>query len=324
MTSSDQVLGNLSAEEFLADYWQKKPLLVRNAIANFEPPIDGDELAGLALEPEVESRLLVGSDWKLEQGPFTENRFATLPSSHWSLLVQAVDLWVPEVAQILEYFRFLPPWRIDDIMVSYAEDGGSVGPHFDFYDVFLIQGAGQRRWQLGQLCDANTPLQEHSGLKILADFQATDEWLLNTGDMLYIPPKIAHHGVAVGDCTTFSVGFRAPTAVEMLDDLATELLSKGGNPCHLMDPPLTPAMASAQIPTAYIGQVRSLLQNLLDDDQVLGEWFAQYMTQPKYPEHVDTTGELRVASINLPSETNRGHGGNAALPSYFENGLKVD
>lgn len=316
MTANFPVLGSLSAEDFLADYWQKKPVLIRNAIANFEPPIDGDELAGLALEAEVESRLVLGADWQLEQGPFSERRFSSLPNSDWTLLVQAVDLWVPEVAVILEQFKFLPPWRIDDIMVSYAEDGGSVGPHFDYYDVFLLQGAGQRRWQIGQLCDETTALQPHRDLKILADFQAADEWLLNTGDMLYIPPRVAHHGVAVGECTTFSVGFRAPAATEMLDDLATELLSKGGNPSYLMDPPLTPAMAGTEIPAAYVGQVRSLLQGLLNDDQMLAEWFAQYMTQPKYPDYVDDTQEYRVASIRQSGEETED------AQCYFENGLK--
>jgi 50S ribosomal protein L16 3-hydroxylase len=292
------VLGHIDPEEFLRDYWQKKPLLIRNGIADFEPPIDGDELAGLALEAEVESRLVIGSDWQLENGPFTEQRFHSLPPSHWTLLVQAVDLWVPEVAAILERFDFIPPWRLDDIMVSYAEDGGSVGPHFDYYDVFLLQGVGQRRWQIGQACDHQSPLLDSTDLKILSDFRATDEWLLNCGDILYIPPRIAHHGVAVGECTTFSLGFRAPAATEMLDDLATELLSRGPAPSYLTDPPLTPAMANNHIPAAYIGQIRSLLLELLDDDQMLAEWFAQYMTEPKYPMLTDITGEQRSASID--------------------------
>ena len=186
MTNPFPVLGDISAEEFLADYWQKKPLLIRNAIPNFEPPVDGDELAGMALEQEVESRLVVGADWQLEHGPFTEERFQTLPSTDWTLLVQAVDLWVPEVAELLHEFNFLPPWRLDDIMVSYAEAGGSVGPHFDYYDVFLLQGAGQRRWQIGQRCDNDTPLATGTDLKIIADFKATNEWVLNTGDMLWV------------------------------------------------------------------------------------------------------------------------------------------
>ena len=204
------VLGTLSEERFLSDYWQQKPLLIRGAWPNFQAPIDADELAGLALEDEVESRLIIGSDYAVEQGPFAEERFASLPAREWTLLVQAVDLWVPEVAEMLRRFSFLPRWRIDDIMVSYATDGGGVGPHFDDYDVFLLQGSGQRRWQIGDYCDANSALSEHSQLKILDAFDAQQDWLLNPGDMLYLPPRLAHCGVAVGECCTYSVGFRAP------------------------------------------------------------------------------------------------------------------
>ena len=306
------ILGHISKEEFLADYWQKKPFLVRNAIANFEPPIDGDELAGLSLEQEVESRLIIGEDWQLEHGPFAEERFSSLPASHWTLLVQAVDLWVPEVAELLQHFDFIPPWRIDDIMVSYAEDGGSVGPHFDYYDVFLIQGAGQRRWQIGSACDAETPLLKNTELKILQQFEPLSEWVLEPGDMLYLPPKIAHHGVAIGDCTTFSIGFRAPAATEMLDDLATELLTGIVAPNHLTDPPLTPEMAVDNIPNAYIKRVKSLLLETLDDDVLLAQWFAQFMTAPKFPMLVNQTGEQRRATLKHKDGT----------LSRFENGLK--
>ena len=311
------ILGDIGAEEFLADYWQKKPLLVRGAIIDFEPPIDGDELAGLALEAEVESRLIVGSDWQMEQGPFVESRFANLPPSNWSLLVQAVDLWVPEVAELLQHFSFLPAWRIDDIMVSYAEDGGGVGPHFDYYDVFLLQGSGRRKWQIGQHCDGNSPMADNANLKILADFTATDEWILEPGDMLYIPPKVAHWGTAVGDCTTFSIGFRAPAATEMLDDLATELLSRGPASTFLTDPPLWPELTGDSISPAYIAQIKSLLLETLNDDQLLAEWFAQYMTEPKYPMLVDETGERRTASI----QTSKPDG--SAVISHYENGLKI-
>ena len=297
MTDISCILGNISREEFLAEYWQKKPLLIRNAIANFEAPIDADELAGLALEEEVESRIVVEKDWQLQHGPFTEETFASLPAEKWTLLVQAVDLWVPEVAEILAKFDFLPQWRIDDIMVSYAADGGSVGPHFDYYDVFLLQGAGKRRWQIGGLSDADCPIVPNTELKILQHFEPVDEWVLEPGDMLYLPPKIAHHGVAIGECTTFSVGFRAPAVSEMLDDLATELLSGIALPHHLIDPPLTPAMANSQISPAHLASVRELLLETLDNEKLLGEWFAQYMTAAKYPDLVDITGESRTAVL---------------------------
>ena len=319
MESNHPILGDLTADQFLAEYWQKKPLLIRNAIPNFEPPIDGDDLAGLSLEPEVESRLVIGDDWALEHGPFEESRFASLPEHNWSLLVQGVDLWVPEVAGLLKSFDFLPSWRVDDIMVSYAEDGGNVGPHFDYYDVFLIQGEGQRHWQIGQHCSEAELHTDSTALKILKNLEVSDEWTLNPGDMLYLPPKIAHHGVAIGQCTTFSVGFRAPAATEMLDDLATELLSRDITPNHLQDPPLNAAMANEPISGAYIQQVKELLQQTLDDEQMLGEWFAQFMTEPKYPSLVGMTEELRSASLeNRPVE------GSDTSYNHYLNGQKQD
>ena len=319
MKSNHPILGDLTADQFLAEYWQKKPLLIRNAIPNFEPPINGDDLAGLSLEAEVESRLVIGDDWALEHGPFEESRFASLPEQNWSLLVQGVDLWVPEVAGLLSSFDFLPSWRVDDIMVSYAEDGGNVGPHFDYYDVFLIQGEGQRHWQIGQLCSEADLHTDSTALKILKNLEVSDEWTLNPGDMLYLPPKIAHHGVAIGQCTTFSVGFRAPAATEMLDDLATELLSRDITPNHLQDPPLNAAMANEPISGAYIQQVKELLQQTLDDEQMLGEWFAQFMTEPKYPSLVGMTEELRSASLeNRPVE------GSDTSYNHYLNGQKQD
>ncbi|MFL2531547.1 MAG: cupin domain-containing protein [Porticoccaceae bacterium] len=299
--SNFPILGDLSAEQFLADYWQKKPLLIRNAIANFQPPVNGNDLAGLALEPEVESRLVIGKDWHIEHGPFAEQRFQSLPERDWTLLVQAVDLWIPEVADILEHFGFLPRWRIDDIMVSYAADGGNVGPHFDNYDVFLLQGEGQRQWFVGGLCDQNSAQLPHENLRILANEQFTETWTLNCGDMVYLPPQYSHHGIAIGECTTYSIGFRAPTVTEMLDDLTTELISKGDNNDVLTDPLLTPAMANQPISSAYLEQIRALLTKTLNDDELLLNWFAQFMTQPKYPELADETGECRKATIQAPS-----------------------
>jgi 50S ribosomal protein L16 3-hydroxylase len=319
MKINHPILGDLTADQFLAEYWQKKPLLIRNAIPNFEPPINGDDLAGLSLEAEVESRLVIGDDWALEHGPFEESRFASLPEQNWSLLVQGVDLWVPEVAGLLSSFDFLPSWRVDDIMVSYAEDGGNVGPHFDYYDVFLIQGEGQRHWQIGQHCSEADLHTDSTALKLLKNLEVSDEWTLNPGDMLYLPPKIAHHGVAIGQCTTFSVGFRAPAATEMLDDLATELLSRDITPNHLQDPPLNAAMANEPISGAYIQQVKELLQQTLDDEQMLGEWFAQFMTEPKYPSLVGMTEELRSASLeNRPVE------GSDTSYNHYLNGQKQD
>lgn len=297
--SNFPVLGDISAERFLSEYWQKKPLLIRNAIPNFQPPVSGNDLAGLSLEPEIESRLVVGKDWQIEHGPFDEQRFQSLPEKDWTLLVQAVDLWLPEVSDILNHFGFLPRWRIDDIMVSYAVDGGNVGPHFDNYDVFLLQGEGQREWSIGGRCNHNSALLPHENLRILANEKFTEKWTLNCGDMLYLPPKFSHYGVAIGECTTYSIGFRAPTVTEMLDDLTTELISKDDNSNDVLtDPLLTPEMATQPISSEYLEQIRSLLNKTLDDDELLLNWFAQFMTQPKYPELINETGEHREACIS--------------------------
>jgi len=293
------ILGDISVDEFLAEYWQQKPLLIRNALPGFTSPISPDELAGLALEDEVESRIVVEagiSPWELRCGPFDENDFQQLPDSHWTLLVQAVDLWVPDVAQFLEHFRFLPPWRLDDIMVSYAPLGGSVGPHFDYYDVFLLQAEGQRRWQIGSYCDQHTPTRQGTPLRILQEFTSVDEWTLGPGDMLYLPPRIAHWGVAENDCLTYSVGFRSPTLSDILGDLATELMAQG-NDSHYRDPTLTPTMATESIDPKFIEQVQGMLHQLADNRDLLADWFARYMTAPKYPELVDELDERRSARV---------------------------
>lgn len=200
-----QLLGGLTAAEFLRDYWQRKPLLVRQAIPDFESPLSADELAGLSLEESVESRIVLEhgkTPWEMRRGPFQEEDYQHLPEQDWTLLVQAVDQFVPEVAQLLEQFRFLPSWRIDDVMISYAAPGGGVGPHFDNYDVFLLQGHGRRRWKVGQMCSSDSPLREHADLRILADFEQSDEWVLEPGDMLYLPPRLAHYGIAEDECMT--------------------------------------------------------------------------------------------------------------------------
>lgn len=277
----------INAESFLRDYWQQQPLLIKQGLPGFVSPLEADELAGLALEEEIESRIVLeqgfDSPWELHQGPFDEEFFSRLPDQlPWTLLVQAVDLWVPEVHQIMAAFSFLPRWRMDDIMVSYANDGGSVGPHFDYYDVFLLQGQGRRHWSIGDVCGESTPLYSGTTLKILESFSPRESWVLEPGDILYLPPCVAHHGVADGECLTYSLGFRSPTAGEMLDDLATEVISHGGGG-YYRDPPLKPRMASDIIDPAFIEQARELLLNTLNNPQLLSQWFATYMTRGKYP-----------------------------------------
>jgi 50S ribosomal protein L16 3-hydroxylase len=281
------ILGNITAEEFLRDYWQKKPLLIRQAIPDFVSPIDGDELAGLSLESEVESRIILehGEEpWELRHGPFTEQTYAELPESHWTLLVQAVDQFVPEVADYLKDFEFLPRWRIDDLMISYAAPGGGVGPHFDNYDVFLLQAEGRREWKTGQLCDSDSPLLPHPDLRILDSFETTNSWVLEPGDMLYLPPRLAHWGTALDNCMTWSIGFRAPSSAEIIThytDFVARFLSDED---RYADADLSPVQDPAEIRLEDIQRLRNLVRQQLDDDNLLLSWFGQHMTEPKYPE----------------------------------------
>ncbi|HWV13852.1 MAG TPA: cupin domain-containing protein [Cellvibrio sp.] len=292
MTSPLTHLGDMPIETFLRDYWQKKPLLIRNAFPQFASPLDGDELAGLALEEEVESRLILEkgkTPWELQHGPFDEKIFAKLPESHWTLLVQAVDQWVPEVNELLNHFRFIPNWRLDDIMISFAPDQGSVGPHFDYYDVFLLQGLGKRRWKIGQHCDVNSARVEGTPLNILQDFIAQDEWLLEQGDMLYIPPGVAHWGVAEGECMTYSIGFRAPSHADILTELSQDIASSLCNDQRFSDPQLTLQANPGEISGAAIAQIQEILQQHFTADNI-ALWFGKHMTERKYNQD-ETSGE---------------------------------
>ncbi|QXH43914.1 cupin domain-containing protein [Pseudomonas xanthosomatis] len=294
-----QLLGGLTAREFLRDYWQKKPLLVRQAFTDFVSPIDPDELAGLALEEEVESRLVLEHGerpWELRRGPFAEDAFADLPERDWTLLVQSVDQFVPEVAELLEEFRFLPSWRIDDVMISYAAPGGSVGPHFDNYDVFLLQGHGTRNWKVGQMCNSDSALIEHADLRILADFEQSEEWSLEPGDMLYLPPRLAHYGIAEDECLTYSVGFRAPSAAEVLTHFTDFLSQFLPDEERYSDADAVPAADPHQIQHDALDRLKGLIDKHMNDKDLLLTWFGQFMTEPRYPELV-TGEELSEAEL---------------------------
>lgn len=291
MTSNTPLpmLGGLTAAEFLGDYWQQKPLLIRGAFPDFECPLDPDELAGLACEEGIESRLVEehgkAGPWQVSHGPFDERTFARLPERDWSLLVQAVDHYVPEVAELLEAFDFLPRWRLDDIMISYAPPGGSVGPHVDQYDVFLLQGSGQRRWQLGGKVADDASILDGIDLRILANFAVEDgdDWVLEPGDMLYLPPGWSHHGVSQSDdCLTLSVGFRAPSADEAITSYADYLGEQLPSSRRYSDAGMPPAANPAEIDVAAVERVRGLILETLDDPAQLAQWFGRVMTQPKY------------------------------------------
>ena len=280
------LLGGITPARFLREYWQRKPLLVKGAIPGFGSELSAEELAGLALEDEVESRIVLERGrrpWELRRGPFSEADFQGLPARGWTLLVQAVDQWVPAARLLRERFDFLPGWRFDDVMVSYAADGGGVGPHFDYYDVFLVQGSGRRRWKIGQHCDAASPLRRDAELRILRDFSTREEYELEPGDMLYVPPGLAHWGTAVGPCMTWSVGFRAPSHEDILREVADAAALRLTEDARFTDAGIR-YPEDGSVPRSAVRQLQAMFRSLAADETLLGDWFARYMTERKYPE----------------------------------------
>jgi 50S ribosomal protein L16 3-hydroxylase len=272
---------------FLRESWQKKPLLIRNPWAAWSNPVEPEELAGLACESEVESRLVTQRvrGLELEHGPLTENRFGRLGKNPWTLLVQSVDHHIPAVAALLQAFRFIPDWRVDDVMVSYAVEGGGVGPHFDQYDVFLVQGLGTRRWQVGAECDAATELLPHDDLRLLARFEPADEWLLEPGDVLYVPPRVAHNGIAASDdCMTYSIGFRAPSRRDLIENWSESLVAELGDDDRYADPDRSRQENPGEITPSAIARLHAMVTEGMLDRAAFASWFGRYSTTPKNSE----------------------------------------
>jgi 50S ribosomal protein L16 3-hydroxylase len=276
----------LDAPRFLAEHWQRRPLLMRAALPDFRCPLTPDELAGLACEPQVESRLVlergIDGPWELRHGPFDEYAFAELPESHWTLLVQDVDKHLPEVAALLGAFTFIPDWRLDDIMVSYAADQGSVGPHVDEYDVFLIQAEGTRRWRIDAGDGPDLACLAGLDLRILTHFAPTDDWVLKPGDVLYLPPGVPHWGIAEGECMTWSVGLRAPAWRDLAGDWC-EHLGARALPGRYRDPGLRPQAHRGEIRHEVFAHIRStLVQSLTaSDPDDFSAWLGAFLSEPK-------------------------------------------
>ncbi len=271
----------INKELFLARYWQRKPLLLPQALPDFKAPLDANELAGLAMEEGIESRIIeqVGDEWLLHHGPFGQADFQR--DTPWTLLVQAVDHYVQAVADLRRLVDFIPSWRVDDVMVSYASDGGSVGPHYDNYDVFLLQGEGQRLWKLGQFCDSTSRLARKADLRILENFEQQEEYLLGPGDILYVPPGFAHWGIAQGECTTFSIGFRAPRLSELVSRFTDQLLDQLEPELFYTDAGLETSTRAGEIRPRDLERVGAQLQAALD--QASGNrWFGELVTEPRY------------------------------------------
>jgi 50S ribosomal protein L16 3-hydroxylase len=294
------LLGGLSPAQFMARHWQKQPLLVRQALPGVRPPVTRDEAFALAARAEVESRLVVRSGrgraqaWSLDHGPLPRRRLPPLSQPGWTVLVQGLNQWVPAADELLGRFRFVPQARLDDLMVSWATEGGGVGPHFDSYDVFLIQVEGRRRWRIGRMPDAR--LRKRVPLKLIANFRAEEEHVLEPGDMLYLPPRWAHDGDAVdGPCMTCSVGFRSPAREELLrevllrlaDEADDRLAEAGADAGARPDgdryaDPVQPAVATpGRLPEALLGFAREGLEALLADPAVLSRALGEVLSEPK-------------------------------------------
>ena len=281
------LLGGLSPDVFMKEYWQKKPLLVRQAIPNFKPLLDRSELFELASSEEGQARLVIQKPgespaWQFKQGPFERRELPALKRPGWTVLVQGVDLQHDAVHDLMNQFRFVPDARLDDLMISFATDGGGVGPHFDSYDVFLLQAHGRRRWRIGAQKDLT--LQPNVPLKILANFEPEAEFVLEPGDMLYLPLLHAHDGIALGECMTYSIGFRSPSRGELARELLQRLAEDAEDAvgCDVYrDPEQVATAQPGEIPADMLAFARDALQEALKDPQALGRALGEYLTEPK-------------------------------------------
>jgi 50S ribosomal protein L16 3-hydroxylase len=298
----------LTVEQFLAEYWQKKPLLIRQAFADFEPELNADDIAGLACDELAESRLVTGSfpahDWVLRYGPFDEQDFKNLPATDWTLLVQDVEKHYSPLQNLVNEFSFIPRWRIDDLMASVAGPGGSVGPHTDQYDVFLLQAEGRRRWQISHSYDHE--LVQDCELKVLRRFVAEQEWVLEPGDMLYLPPGVAHHGLALDQCMTWSIGMRAPSTADLLQSLGEWLAGVKAEGKRYGDPELKAAALTGEVDASAISRFRDLVHEYSNDEQLFTEFLGAFLSRYRLAHEPAPPGR-EYDSANLQAALRQGH-----------------
>jgi 50S ribosomal protein L16 3-hydroxylase len=302
------LLGGLTPEQFMKRHWQKKPLLIRQAVPNMKPLIERSELLEMVESEEVESRHIVrkGTKWTLKKGPMARKSLPSFKTPDWTVLIQGVDLHNDAVHALLQQFRFVPDARLDDLMISYATDGGGVGPHFDSYDVFLLQAQGQRKWRIGR--QKKFELQEGVPLKILKEFKPEAEFLLNPGDMLYLPPGYAHDGVAVGECMTYSVGFRVPRSAELASELLMGLSEEIAEDCGhsrdvlYQDPKQEAAIQDAAIPKALQQFAVQAVAQAMKDPELLNCLLGESLTEPKPNVWFDTPDVDDLSGFVWPTE----------------------
>ncbi len=298
------LLGTLSPQQFIDTVWQQQPLLVRAALPSVAGVIDGNDLCGIACETEGEARLILTdaqqTGWQCEQGPFKAKRFKTLPPSHWTLLVQSVDQWIPEIQALLAQFDFLPRWRLDDIMISYATDGGGVGPHFDYYDVFLLQASGKRRWQVGQRCDESSALRDNDKIRLLKDFHTEADYTLAAGDMLYLPAGVAHWGTAVGDdCITISIGFRAASHKEIVQAALENIAETLPGNLRYRDTAASIDSDAFHINNSAVDNLMTIWKTLSEDDirAALAQALGELATEPRNTEREEPEDTLDMKQL---------------------------
>ncbi|BBQ49027.1 50S ribosomal protein L16 3-hydroxylase [Acinetobacter pittii] len=301
MTEPLTVLGGITAEQFLAEYWQKKPLLVRNGLPEIIGLLQPQDVQELALEEHASARLIRQKDknpneWHVKSSPLTKGDFQKLPKL-WSILVQAVDHYSFDLSELWKKFPFIPQWRRDDIMVSYAPKGGSVGKHFDFYDVFLVQGHGHRRWQLGQMCDANTTFVPNQPLKLLPEIDVQFDEVLAPGDLLYIPPGMAHYGVAEDDCLTFSFGFRMPNIAGMMERISDQFSANILLQNPVVDIARKQMSQIGEISSTELSYLKELVLAQLQDSTALDAAIMSYMSEPKYPDNIPEPDEIEAYDL---------------------------
>ena len=286
-------------EQFLAAHWQRAPLFIPGGVTDFIPPADADELAGLAMEPDCDARIVrcSGGRWTQQTGPFTETDLQI--DGAWSLLVQSVDHYWQDAAALFHLVNFLPRWRFADVMMSYASDGGGAGPHYDNYDVFIIQGEGRRTWELGQRCDDQSPLQADADMRILAQFRRQSSYTLECGDVLYIPPGVAHRGVSHGDSTSFSLGFRAPRLSDLLARWVDNTLADIGDALLLQDAGRAPAAHAGEITREDVQRARRQLLALADEADP--RWFGEALTEQQVAQEIHSAiaGAVQGCTVAL-------------------------
>ncbi|HQS58139.1 MAG: cupin [Gallionellales bacterium 35-53-114] len=275
------LLGGLSVKEFLRDYWQKKPLLIRQAIPDFTGLIKPQQLMSLACTPDTQARLVTHKRgaWQLQQGPFETEDFSGLGKTRWTMLVQGLNHFLPQAAELLKHFNFIPHARLDDLMVSYAPKAGGVGPHFDSYDVFLLQGMGHRRWQISEQKDRT--LIEGAPLRILQNFIPENEWILAPGDMLYLPPHWAHNGIAEDDCMTYSIGFRTPSYQELGEQFLIYLQDNLCLDGMYADPDLKTQSHPSEISSDMLRQAEQAINRIKWNKSDIANFLGCYLSEPK-------------------------------------------